>query len=401
MNGVGYNVIPGREVAERGWKRLGAGITWRNEMVFSMLTALIVLGMAAAPAFSTSPTQTALPKGEPPSSSGAGSGPPPRTIEQWHHRLGARLDRAAEAADLVIRASSFYHRAEVLIQAGRRADAHLQLERARAILEEARPALRDEPMLQRFAHQLEARLAAWTPRPETAARPWAFDHGAGSPVGAKEAEWRINAALIQFQTRYRELVQRAFIRLQPIRRVMERILRQEGIPAEFIAVGLVESAYDPQAESRAGAKGIWQFVELTARRYGLIHRGRGDRREELTASTRAAARYLRDLHRRWGDWLLALAAYNAGEGRVERAIRAAGTRDFWELARRQALPPETIDYVPRVLAAIRILKRPRAYGFAAVDVDRREVVTGRRHRDDAPRTDRAPTDLHSGRDERR
>lgn len=369
-------------------------------MVFSMLMALIVLGVAASPALSIPPIQTALPKGEPPSS-GAGLGPSPRTVQRWSRQLHARLDRAAAAAEVIIQASPFYRRAEALIEAGRRADARLQLERARAIVDEARSTLGDEPLLQHFAHQLEARLAPSAPHTETRIESWTFSRMAGSPTQMKEAERRIGAALVQFQTRYRRLVQQALIRLQPLRHAMERILRQEGIPVDLIAVGLVESAYDPRARSRAGARGIWQFIEPTARRYGLIHRDQEDRRDELVASTRAAARYLRDLHRRWGDWLLALAAYNAGEGRVERAIRATGTRDFWELARRQALPSETIDYVPRILAAIRILKRPRTYGFVASHIDRGAFATGSRNRYHDPETDRALLHLHFGRDERR
>jgi len=136
---------------------------------------------------------------------------------------------------------------------------------------------------------------------------------------------------------------------------LRAIFREEGVPEELIYVGLVESGYSRDAISSAGAVGPWQFIDETGRRYGLRRSKKGDDRRNLIKSTRAAAKYLRDLHDLLGDWKLALAGYNAGENRVLKAMQQASTRDFWTL--RSLLPQETAQYVPRVLAAISIAEK--------------------------------------------
>ncbi len=130
-----------------------------------------------------------------------------------------------------------------------------------------------------------------------------------------------------------------------------RVLAEEQLPPELLAVALVESGFDPLALSPKGARGIWQLMPATAQRYGLTAQAAHDQRTQPEQATRAAARYLRDLFQLFSDWKLALAAYNAGEARVQRAINRAGSRDFDELARRGLLPSETQRYVPAVLAA--------------------------------------------------
>lgn len=157
-----------------------------------------------------------------------------------------------------------------------------------------------------------------------------------------------------FTSRGRDRFQAATARLARFRPMIERIFAEEGVPSEWIWVGLVESGYDPFARSPKNAVGIWQLIPETARRYGLwIGTGRDDRTDPALA-TRAAARHLRFLYNNFGDWLLALAAYNAGEQRVAGAVQRAGVRDFWELSRMRLLPRETRYYVPAVLAARRI-----------------------------------------------
>ena len=128
--------------------------------------------------------------------------------------------------------------------------------------------------------------------------------------------------------------------------------RSAGVPPELALVGVVESGFDPRAVSPKQARGIWQFVPETGRRFGLRVGPSADERSDPQKSTRAAARYLSDLYETFGDWPLALAAYNAGESRVLSAITRGGSRDFWSLSRRQLLPAETRDYVPAVLATI-------------------------------------------------
>ena len=137
----------------------------------------------------------------------------------------------------------------------------------------------------------------------------------------------------------------------------------EGLPPELAYVALVESEFRSHAVSGAKAKGFWQFMPATGRRFGLAQDSWVDERSDTEKATRAAAQYLRHLHDVFEDWNLALAAYNAGEGTVRRAIRRHGTSDFWELARARALPRETRDYVPRIQAAILVAGAPERYGF--------------------------------------
>ena len=133
-------------------------------------------------------------------------------------------------------------------------------------------------------------------------------------------------------------------------RLLREHLEAEGVPAELLAVAWVESRFQAQALSPKGARGVWQLMPATARRYGLAVSAERDDRTDLRRSTRAAARYLAELHRQFGDWLLALAAYNAGAERVDTAIARAENRNFWQV--RPWLPAETRDYVPAVLAAM-------------------------------------------------
>lgn len=132
----------------------------------------------------------------------------------------------------------------------------------------------------------------------------------------------------------------------------EKIFSEEGVPVALLAVARVESNFNPTALSSKGALGLWQLMPATARRYGLRVDARRDERLDAVKSTRAAARYLRDLHLQFEDWLLALAAYNAGGNAVERAVSRAGSNQFWELSRRKLLPAETRAYVPAVLRAL-------------------------------------------------
>lgn len=139
-------------------------------------------------------------------------------------------------------------------------------------------------------------------------------------------------------------------RLERYKPLFERVFSEEGLPRELVWIGLVESGYNPSASSPKEAVGVWQLIPDTARTYGL-QLTPFDERKDVEKSTRAAARYLRDLYRTLGDWKLTLAAYNAGKRRLTEAMKRAGTRDFWTLAQSGLLPRETVGYVPAVLAA--------------------------------------------------
>jgi membrane-bound lytic murein transglycosylase D len=132
---------------------------------------------------------------------------------------------------------------------------------------------------------------------------------------------------------------------------MTGIFEDEGVPVELLNVAIIESGLEPRARSGAGAAGMWQFMKSTARIYGLAINLVQDQRMDPVLSTVAAAKHLRDLYLSYKDWYLALAAYNAGPGSVNRAINRSGSRDFWILARGGHLRQETCEFVPRFIAA--------------------------------------------------
>lgn len=141
------------------------------------------------------------------------------------------------------------------------------------------------------------------------------------------------------------------------------VFRKEGVPEELVNVAAIESRFIPNALSPRGALGMWQFIRSTAQVYGLKTGRRGDERLDPVRSATAAARHLKDLYRSFGDWFLALAAYNAGLGSVTRALSRSDVADFWSLARAGKLRRETADYVPRFIAVTLIIKDLEKYGF--------------------------------------
>jgi membrane-bound lytic murein transglycosylase D len=148
------------------------------------------------------------------------------------------------------------------------------------------------------------------------------------------------------------------------RQMVERVFKEEKVPLDLMWLAQAESVWKPNALSRAAAKGIWQFIPSTGSRYGLAQTTWIDDRSQPEKSTRAAAKYLRWLHDHFaGDWLLAMAAYNSGENRVDSAIARCGYADFWELYKRGLLPQETRNYVPCILSIIVISKNQKRYGF--------------------------------------
>lgn len=143
-----------------------------------------------------------------------------------------------------------------------------------------------------------------------------------------------------------------------------RIFREEGVPQDLVWLGQVESAWSPMARSWASAVGLWQFIPGTGAQYGLRQDQWVDERSSFEKATRASARYLKFLSDRYaGNWELAMAAYNSGEGRVDSAVARSGYADFWEIYSRGLLPNETRNYVPNILATIIIAKNPQRYGF--------------------------------------
>lgn len=145
--------------------------------------------------------------------------------------------------------------------------------------------------------------------------------------------------------------------------IMREIFKEHGLPEDLVFVALIESGFNPYAYSRARAVGPWQFIKGTGRLYGLRIDNWIDERRDPIKSTRAAARYLRDLYDRFGSWPLAMAGYNAGEGKIGRALVKAKADDFWDLRSTRYIRRETKGYVPKFMAATIIAKNPERYGF--------------------------------------
>ncbi len=149
--------------------------------------------------------------------------------------------------------------------------------------------------------------------------------------------------------------------------VMQQILKEYGLPQDLIYVALIESGFSPRAYSRSHASGIWQFISATGRRYGLKNNWWHDQRRDPILACHAAAKYFSDLYGEFNDWYLAMAAYNAGEGKIRRGLKRYKSKDFWELSKYRYLKRETKQYVPKILAAMVIAKDPEKYGFYNIE----------------------------------
>lgn len=173
--------------------------------------------------------------------------------------------------------------------------------------------------------------------------------------------------LAYFQGRGRKHMQRYLERSGRYIPLMKEILREEGVPAELVYISLIESGFSPSAHSHAGAVGYWQFIRGTGKRYGLKINAYMDERQDFVLATRAAANYFKALYNLFGDWYISMASYNAGENRLKRLIMRHQTNDFWWFAKYRKLPRETINYVPKYIAARMIATNPKKYGFTDIE----------------------------------
>ena len=169
--------------------------------------------------------------------------------------------------------------------------------------------------------------------------------------------------------RGRKTLEFALRRSGKYRPMIFRILAEEGVPAELIYLAQAESGFLPRAVSYKAAVGMWQFIRETGNKYGLAQGPWTDDRLDPERATRAAAKHLRDLYEDFGDWHLALAAYNCGAGCVDRAVQKTAYADYWELRNRHAVPIETTNYVPIILALTIIMKNPADYGLADLEME--------------------------------
>jgi peptidoglycan lytic transglycosylase D len=171
-----------------------------------------------------------------------------------------------------------------------------------------------------------------------------------------------------YQSRGRSTMESGLRRSGQYMRLARKIFAEEGVPLDVTWLGQVESAWKPKAVSWAAASGLWQFIPSTGRMYGLRQTAYIDERNSYEQATRASARHLKDLSKRYnGNWELAMAAYNTGAGNIDRAISRAGTANFWMIY--PYIAQETRNYVPNILAVILIAKNPEKYGFKAIKTD--------------------------------
>ena len=183
----------------------------------------------------------------------------------------------------------------------------------------------------------------------------------------------LNEKVLTFIEAFEKQFRKAFVggyqRMGQYEGMIRQTLREEGLPEDLIYVAFIESTFKPHAYSRARAKGMWQFMASTGARYGLVRNAYVDERSDPEKATRAAAKYLKDLYSMFGDWYLVMAAYNAGEGVVLRAIDRTGKKDYWEFTKTRHLRTETKNFVPSILALSIMSRDPERYGFEGLVKD--------------------------------
>jgi membrane-bound lytic murein transglycosylase D len=318
----------------------------------------------------------------------------PQSIPDEPARAGKQDTQASRnpVADLIASSEKEYLAAEEKFKAGDLEAAKHGFDRAVDQLLQSPPEIRAD---ERVQHELE-RVLEGVNRPEMAAlqsdMPAAKQKAEPAPIdetneitppvdpnvkAQAEAEVKatrselplmltdpVAAYINYFSTpRGHDILQNALERGGRYREMIESTLREQGVPQELIYLAQAESGFHPLALSRVGARGMWQFMSSRARGYGLQHNLWVDDRQDPEKATRAAAHHLKDLYNQFGDWYLAMAAYNSGPGAVQSAVKRTGYADFWELYKRNVLPKETRNYVPIILAMTIMVKNPTQYGL--------------------------------------
>lgn len=203
-------------------------------------------------------------------------------------------------------------------------------------------------------------IASRDPSLEEELKKWEHQGSFNMPIQMNK---QVRAYLTYFSTERKEIIRRQLARSTRYLPMIKDTFQEYGLPEDLAYLAMVESGFNPNARSSAGACGLWQFIKPTGQRYGLVINGYVDERLDPEKSTRAAARYLRDLYKQFGSWYLAAASYNCGERRVQQKLSHSSHKNFWELSANQCLPTETKNYVPQMIAAIIIAKNPQKFGF--------------------------------------
>lgn len=335
------------------------------------------------------PAQAKAPTLGPPSASASPAAAPQTTVPDAHALEPPRPDAVAE---LLERVEKEYLAAQDQYQAGQVEAAKQSLDRAFQLLLLSSFNVHDDERLEREFERLDqaadkfniapvsegesssvARKAEPAPIDEANEISFPADPNIKAKAEAEIRSTRSDLPLMMtdqvagyinyFSSRGRPTITNALIRSGRYEDMIRRTLREEGVPQDLIYLAQAESGFHPLALSRAGARGMWQFMGSRAKGYGLERNFWIDERQDPEKATRAAARHLKDLYNQFGDWYLAMAAYNSGPGTVQSAVRRTGYADFWQLYRRNVLPKETRNYVPIIVAVTIMAKNPEQYGL--------------------------------------
>jgi membrane-bound lytic murein transglycosylase D len=299
------------------------------------------------------------------------------SYEAGKQALKAGNTKAAEA--------DFNHAVDLILQSGFQKDADPRLAKLFDQIGDAVPSDDAEEVTADDSQTAASDTGATAEESDTPSQPAPIDEiadltlPAGDPRLAAKAEKElisvphdlpltVNESVLQYvsfftTTRGRAIVSHGLDRAGRYDAMIRRVLKEEGVPQDLIYLAQAESAFQPDAVSRAGARGIWQFMPFRGEEYDLERSYYVDDRSDPEKATRAAARHMRDLYGMFGDWYLVMAAYNSGPLTVVKAIQRTGYADFWELQKRRVLPKQTQNYVPIILALALVAKAPNLYGI--------------------------------------
>ncbi len=307
------------------------------------------------------------------------------------------LARPTDAEFLIKKADDRFAEGKKSLESGRASDAREQFDRAVEALLSAPENLPDRPRVERRLEELieaiyrydadqaavgESDKVVYDKSPKDDMEEMTFSVNPGtrskvqdlirattSQLPLQQHDTVIGAVNYFSSERGKKVIAAGLRRQAKYRPLIERILSEEGVPQELIFLAQAESGYLPRAMSNKLCVGVWQFSKATGREYGLMQTASTDDRMDPEKATRAAARHLRDLYQHFGDWYLAMAAYDCGPACVDKAVARTGYADFFELRRLNALPKETANYVPVILAMTIIGKNAPAYGLDHLDVE--------------------------------